>query len=127
MANYQDVYLSKYVSPKELGETPGAKTAKITIQRVTIDTFNAKGGKQNKIVIWFHAKNNVQRGIALSKTGADDIARLLREDDYEKWPGFTVEAFTENMTAFGETFLVFRFQAAQDSNNGKAAEGESKK
>lgn len=111
MTSIKEIYKSPYISAKEF--QPG-KEYPATIQKVSARTFDERGVKKQKLLLWFvppqGAKEN--RPVILSQKAAEDIADALSNDDFEKWAGGKIVAYRVDGTYGANNYSTIRFKKA---------------
>lgn len=104
-----EAYPTKYISASDLN----GKTAKVIIANCAME----KVGEDQKPVLYFNGK---QKGLALNKTNANNIAHAYG-DEMDEWRGAEVELFTALVDYQGKTVEAVRVRVPPRKAGGNAA------
>lgn len=102
--NIDDVYPRRFATGADLG----AKEPTLAIRLVSLEEMGPEHKK--KPVLWFAG---CKKGVVLTKPLARCVADLYGPET-DAWVGRRVTLYTEEVEAFGETFLAFRAKAPAD-------------
>ena len=93
------------------GEEIAGKEIPVTIKSVKKEQYHSRktNKKEETLVVYFADK---ERGVALGKERAYDLAQATGSDDTDGWLGQKVILFTEKRNAFGKSLDVIRFKSA---------------
>ncbi len=85
MANYHDAFPSKYLKAADVTSPRAVK-----IETVDYEDVGTGKSQESKLVVHFVG---VIKGLVLNLINADTIAEITGTDDYERWPGYTIELY----------------------------------
>lgn len=103
----REMYPKRYAT----GEDLQGKAVTVTISRVEKEKMRAGPGKPEleKWVIYFQ---ETKKGVVMSRTLAQQIAKAVGSDDTDEWTGKRVTLFPEPLVVAGEPRIVVRARAA---------------
>lgn len=98
-----DMFPSKYVRGEELG----GKSFSVTIARVVKERMrpDSRCPEADRFVLYTVEGH---KGIILSKTLADQIAKITGSDDTDAWPGKKIEIYPEGLMVGGVARVAIR-------------------
>ena len=81
---------------------PEGKDMILTISKVQPEDLTTTDGQKKHGLVCYWAED--QLPMVLNKTNAQQIAKLLKENDYTKWAGHRIQIYVDHaVKAFGET------------------------
>jgi hypothetical protein len=101
-----DMFPRKYASGADLnGHSPT-----LIISHIEKESMSPQPGKtpELKFVIYF---DKASKGIILSRTLAEQIAAIVKEDDTDKWIGKKITLFAQPMKVAGKDRIAIRAKA----------------
>jgi hypothetical protein len=99
------------------GEDLAGKSTTVTIAGVAAEKMrpNPQSPEVQKFVIYF---TETKKGVVLSRTLAQQIARAVGSDDTDNWPGKRVTLYPESVTVAGVQRVAIRAKAASNGAGG---------
>ena len=102
----KEMFPRKYAT----GEDLAGKTPTVTIAGVAVEKMrpSPQSTEVQKFVIYFQ---ETKKGVVLSRTLAQQIARAVGSDDTDNWPGKRLKLYPEPMTVAGVNRVAIRAKA----------------